>query len=350
MTNDSTPDPLSLHQYEDNHDIHLNWTLFMYDIETAHDAHSTAVAVYAVVLSFVSIVLNSVLCVVIFFTKELRCRPLYACVLNFCIINLLMGVIVNPLVTYHELSPVWALGTFVCDTWIIMDVLLPFTSLMTLLLLSIDRLMFVRMNTLYKSAKFRFQREVYVILPWLLGVVIVLPIWIGGFQKSPFHVTGMCVFGLVDEASISSPILVYFLPALIIVLVMVCTHLFSFRDSSPEYSQTSTRSAGAGVQTGYYAYESHFSVVTLYFVNVTFLIMWAPFHIMSLLLAVCVDCMPPYSLILGFTYMGATASSLISLLWLTDYHIRYSLKHIRERFRKQTSPPSTTVTLTLLEA
>jgi hypothetical protein len=221
---------------------------------------------------------------------------------------------------------------------------------MTLLLLSVDRFVFVRLTSMYKSAKFRFQRETYIMLPWIFAVIIVLPIWIGGFQKSPIHVTGMCVFGLVDEASISSPVLVFFLPAFVLVVVMICTHLFSFRKASPEYSQTSTRSTAAGAQTGYYAYENHFSVVTLYLVNVTFLIMWAPFHMMNLLLAICVACMPPYSLIIGFTYMGATGSSLISFLWLTDYHIRYSLKHIRDRFRKQTTPPSNNVTLTLLEA
>ncbi|XP_061180384.1 5-hydroxytryptamine receptor 1B-like [Saccostrea echinata] len=350
MTNGTIQDGSGLYLYEDYH-TYPNWTLFIRDIEKAHNVHSMPIAIFAIVLTCLSTLVNFCLCFVILLTRELRSQPLYACVLNFCFINLLMGLLVNSLVVYQEMSPFWKLGPIVCKTWIVLDVLLPFTSLMTLILMSIDRFVFARMHSLYKSVKFRLQREVYAILPWIFGIAIVLPVWIGGFKRSPIDVQDMCVFGLVDEASVASPILVFFLPALFLVLVMIFTNFFSFHQNSTEQSRTpSARSVSTRRTSGYYAYENNFSVVTLYLISVTFLILWAPFHMMNLLLAICIACMPPYSLIVGFTYMGATVSSVISFFWLTDYHIRYSLKHvICDRFRKQNNTQSNTVTLTLIE-
>ncbi|XP_062605541.1 beta-2 adrenergic receptor-like [Saccostrea cucullata] len=350
MTNASIQDGHGLNLYGDYHGD-LNWTLFIRDIEKAHNVHSLPIAIFAIILTCLSTLLNFCLCFVILLIKELRTQPLYACVFNFCFINLLIGLFVNSLVVYQEMTPGWKLGTVVCKTWIVLDVLLPFVSLMTLILMSIDRFIYARMNYLYKSIKFRLQREVYVILPWIFGIAVVIPVWIGGFKRSPIDVQDMCVFGLVDEASVASPILVFFLPALFLVLVMMLTTFFPFNQKSTKHSRTpNARSVNTRRNSGYYAYENNFSVVTLYLISVIFLIFWAPFHMMNLLLAICIACMPPYSLIIGFTYMGATVSSIISFFWLTDFHIRYSLKHtICDRFRKQNNTPSNTVALTLLE-
>lgn len=351
MNNYSIYENPNLPWYEDY--PNSNWTAFILEIGQAHDTHSKSIAVYAIILTCLSTIVNTLLCYVILVTRELRCQPLYTCVLNFCFVNLLMGLFVNSLVVYHEMSPLWNLGPIVCKAWVILDVLLPFTSFMTLILMSIDRFFYSRFSSFYQSMKFRYQRPIYFIIPWVFGIVIVFPVWVGGFQKSPIEVAAMCVFGLVDEASIASPILVFFLPAFFLILVMIITHFFSF-NKPPRASirSVSNRSFGSSRnQSGYYAYENNFSVVTLYFVNVLFLIMWSPFHMMHLLLAMCVHCMPPYSLIVGFTYMGATASSLISFIWLTDYHIRYSLKHvICDRFKKVKNTPPNSVSLTLLEA
>lgn len=351
MNNNSLYEHNSIYMYD--YAANSNWTSFILEIGKAHEVHSQPIAVYAIILTCLSTIVNSVLCYVTLVTRELRRQPLYACVFNFCFMNLLMGLFVTSLVVYHEMSPTWKLGLFVCRAWVILDVFLPFTSFMTLMLMSIDRFFYARFHSFYQSAKFRFQREIYLLIPWIIGMVVVIPLWVGGFQQSPIEMTNMCVFGLVDEASVASPILVFFLPAFFLILVMIITHFFSFRKITRASARSiSSRSAGTPRdQYGYYAYENNFSAVTLYLINVTFLIMWSPYHMMSLLLAMCLHCMPPYSLIVGFTYMGTTASSIISFLWLTDYHVRFSLKHVVcDRFKKVKHTPSNNVSLTLLEA
>ena len=102
----------------------------------------------------------------------------------------------------------------------ILDVALPAVSLVALLLLNMDRVLFTYMNKLYYCLMRRPVSRMAVILsPWLVSGTVVCSLWLGFPEVEPQE--GLCVYGITEEANSACSWLMVFLPSLLIFVLII---------------------------------------------------------------------------------------------------------------------------------
>jgi hypothetical protein len=275
-----------------------------------------------------------------------------------------------PLSVYFDLYG-WHLGDDLCRAWIVMDVLLPFIAILILLVMNIDHLLLVSNLNMYS----RFlKREILVCsltFPWIMGILVVVPLWTQG--AAPVSVApGDCMIALNLKAAIVSPVLTFFLPTLIILLLVLPTLVKIIRHrqtsvSNSEYSMVSISTTGNNTANAN-ANQTHSgntvrrrsnpvntpttpaAVGALLVVDLLFISMWFPYKCVGVFLMFCEtpDCVPSFNVLLAFTWLGLACSGLTPLAWFVDSVVRRNcLRYIYRCFRKQAVAPSNTLTTSL---
>lgn len=103
-----------------------------------------------------------------------------------------------------------------------MDVILPSVSLLGLLLLNLDRVLFLYKTSLYRILTQRYMFRVVVILcPWCISCITVNSLWLGFPIKIDTHLPGACLYGITKEANDASIWLMVFIPSLVILLLLI---------------------------------------------------------------------------------------------------------------------------------
>ena len=102
----------------------------------------------------------------------------------------------------------------------ILDVALPAVSLLALLLLNMDRVLFTYKNSLYYCLmRHPVSRLAVILTPWLVSGTVVCSLWLGFPQVQPQE--GMCMYGITEEANSASSWLMVFLPSLFIFVLII---------------------------------------------------------------------------------------------------------------------------------
>lgn len=103
----------------------------------------------------------------------------------------------------------------------ILDVALPSVSLIGVLLLNVDRIVFAYKTSLYKVLVQRKVFRITVILsPWCCSCIVVNTLWLG-FPANAEYLPGACVYGITKEANVASIWLTVFIPSLIIFVMII---------------------------------------------------------------------------------------------------------------------------------
>ena len=153
------------------------------------------------------------------------CTCCYCCcccqVLNLAMSDLAFSVVVDPFSVYFDLQP-WRLARGFCVAWMVLDCALPFVSFLALITLNADRLVFAISPGLYRRAcSRRALRATALLLPWLLGLGLLVPLWVLSAVIWPRH--GLCMYGITKTAATASAVISLYLPcvALIVLTVLV---------------------------------------------------------------------------------------------------------------------------------
>ncbi|KAK3108462.1 hypothetical protein FSP39_008361 [Pinctada imbricata] len=307
-----------------------NLSAFLESFETEHKPHSITIAAFAIFLSAISLILNGLILIIICKSADLRRRISYICVANISAVNTVLSLFVTPLAVHLELEPEWKLGQTSCAVWIIMDVLLPFVTISVLLFISADSLASLTCNKFYRKHYTRKKAAVYLIVPWVLAICGILPIWIAGAVSLP-ELDGKCIYGLKEGAAILSPLITYFIPSICIILIMAISLAIFLKqtDFEEDVGVTNTLKDQGTVADGKVMLEREIkhevSTVRLFLANSMFIAMWFPHQFVSILLTYCDECFPPYVVIVGFTWLGAFTSFVVPLAFL-DSQIRWEVK------------------------
>lgn len=289
---------------------------------------------YGVVISSIlaiwTFLLNIFILTLTLSIRNIRRYSIYSHVVSYSISNILQTIFVNTFTIYNDVSP-WYLGVFLCRTWIILDVLIPFVSSCILILMNLGILCsFISLEK--SSCVFRMKKtNVMTLVPWVVGCVIVLPLWLKGSVRTPYE-EGQCVFALNMETAIASQILIFFVPlilAFILIVIIVIKHFTrERRDIDEEYSLQSNNENREIEQAQ--CIPRPRITKALGVVTSIFFIMWLPYQSLVLSLINCYDdsCVPSVALIHSTMLIGTATSGVVPTFWFIDANLRKKLKHI----------------------
>ena len=322
-----------------------NISAFLGNVDEVHQTHSGNIAIFGIVLVIVALLLNMAIICAILPSSVLRSQILYRCILNLCVVNIIMSVFINPLAIYVELGEKWNLPEFVCRSWIILDVILPFVSMLILCIATFDRFVYIYIPTLFSKPSSQCKTVSYNVLPWILTFLILLPLLISG-SLATRSIPGYCILIFNKTTSILTPVITYFIPSFSLILGMIFTLMGNFRENdltrggnARSITSRSLEVSTSTTQTDFG--HEHVSLVTLYISNCLYIAMWFPHQFVSFLLSFCNSCYPPYVVILGFTWLGASTSFFIPFMWLCNSAIRQRMVCMKKwRILKQKPKPT----------
>lgn len=305
-------------------------------------------SVFAVFLSVWTFFINMLVILACIGNREIRNNGYYNQIVNFSVSNLLISGFVIPLTIYH-IQHSWDIGPALCKIYVIADVLLPFTSVVVILILNVDRLMSVVHPRFYSWIFQKSLKSAVVCLPWFTAVVVVIPIWTSGtmpYENKP----GECIVLISKESAILCPLLTFFIP--LVALIILTFKLLLLKIQVPASSAVSTDNTRLSMKTykneenggencelkdasstlpntsTAVLKEKRCDIVALCAVTACFAVMWFPFQCVSFLLSFChsQSCIPSFGLNEVVTWLGASSAGVVPIFWFIDCQLRESLR------------------------
>ena len=292
--------------------------------------------VFGVMLAIWTSILNVFLISSILCEKQTRVDVYFLQIMNMSLANIFTGVFVIPLTIYSLLYP-WELGEVLCKFWIIFDNLLPFASITTLVIMNIDRLIYLTHPKAYKCLFQTCLKQIILMTPWLTSLVIVVPLWTHGALPFDLH-PGECAIVIMHSAAVACSVITYFVPLSILIFITLKILIvriqtdrkltstasdrsalklttFSTTDqpiSEPEEQREKTLSPG--------------SIGSLCLANFIFCSMWFPYQFVTLLMTVCTShlCMPSPALSQAVTWTATSSAGVVPLVWFIDSKMKRS--------------------------
>ena len=156
----------------------------------------------------------------ILLSRSLRSKPSSWLMLNLSCANTCVGIIVTPLAAYYEHSDFWKLGTSACIAWLFCDVFLSCVSILSLLMINLDRFIFIRKPFSYDGDFRKPTVFVMIALSWLGAATLVVPLFFVG-HKDGFEtdIPNMCYMEISPAYAIGIAVASYFIPAFTIIVL-----------------------------------------------------------------------------------------------------------------------------------
>ena len=302
-------------------------------------------AIFGLMLCISTIVVNLLVITVCMRDSKFRKDIFYLQIINFSIVNTLIGGFVIPLTIYTILQP-WNLGDFLCKVWILSDVYLPFVSLIILILLGLDRLMALTRAETYSCLFQQCLKQILLSGPWLISFVLVVPIWTHG--SYPYELEpGECMIMLSKSVAFSGSIITYFVPSVCVIFISLTIVLVRLGhrglwisnklkkqstdslvtsseiviEDPPEPQQTTKKNQKTATTQ---------SIVAVFLSSFLLCSMWFPFQCTNLLISFCTSqlCMPSPILSQVVTWMATASSCIVPMAWLVETKLRRGCESI----------------------
>ncbi|KAG9265940.1 5-hydroxytryptamine receptor 2A-like [Astyanax mexicanus] len=310
---------------------------------------------------------------------------------SLAVADMLVGVLVMPASLLNILNNYsWPLPQVLCPMWIFLDVLFSTASIMHLCAISLDRYIGIRNPIQHSRSNSSCRAMAKITVVWTISMVVSLPIPVIGLQdEQKVFVNGTCQLNEPHFVLVGS-FVAFFVPLLIMVVCYCLTvkvlqqHTAAFsqdrgsyvnvnpRQPSPQPSvsgisllneEPSTNQSKGAVQplslsplTGHEGppqrgqgrrgmtqaikNERRASKV-LGVVFFLFLVMWCPFFITNVVVAVCQNnCSNLFRLLEVFVWVGYVSSGvnpLVYTLFNKTYRHAFS-RHLQCRYHKRTKP------------
>uniref|UniRef100_A0A3Q3W6G4 Histamine H2 receptor n=1 Tax=Mola mola TaxID=94237 RepID=A0A3Q3W6G4_MOLML len=278
---------------------------------------------------------NVVVTLAVCTSQHLRC--LTNCfIISLAVTDLLLGLLVLPFSAILQLSDKWPFGPGFCNFYISMDVMLCTASILTLLVISVDRYLAVTMPLRYASLVLPWRVAVAMGSVWTVSMFVsFLPIQMGWNtvngtvqNQGPGDPERKCRFELNRPYVLATSILIFYLP----LTVMCWTYLQILRiartqakriistrptwitsyncRNNPSTTTTLVSSVSA------VALRKHKATVTLAAVIGAFVVCWLPYFILLTMLGLKehpdATTVPEYPIVL---WMGYSNSALNPILY-----------------------------------
>lgn len=278
---------------------------------------------------------NVLVCLAVCASRRLRC--LTNCfIFSLAVTDLLLGILVLPFSALLELNDEWPFGPGFCNFYISMDVMLCTASILTLLVISVDRYLAVSRPLRYTSLVLPWRVAVVMTSVWTVSLAVsFLPIQMGWNtvngtvqNQGPGHSEKKCRFELNRPYVLADSLLTFFLPLIamcwtylrilriaraqakrIVSARPTCITSYNGRANPPTTTLVVSSVSAATLR-------EHKATVTLAAVIGAFMVCWLPYFIMFTVLGLKEHPdpykVPEYSVVL---WLGYTNSALNPFLY-----------------------------------
>lgn len=329
--------------YEDPTDYKYVYTLYyntssgeLIPVEMEDGKTRYGMVIYQGLLAFWGFMSNMVLLIALVSSKDARRLVVTLYITSLTAVQLLMCVLNLPFAVYDDLHK-WGLGQRFCEAWVLMDVTMSCISALIIVMMNIDRLLFVLDVKRYVKNMKVIAIILMIIFPWILGIILVIVVWVKGKHVFP-NVPGMCVYALHKEYAQVSPFVMYFIPALTILAltlaILITVILHPLHRRHPDGTHMFDEQGHPQLP---YPYRERNSLFSVCLVNFFFLAMSFPYNCESALMAFCKtnNCMPPTDRPHIFYLLSISFLGLNPLLWLTCQEVRSAIFRVFESLCKR---------------
>lgn len=287
------------------------------------------------------VISNTTLIFSILLSPGLRRRKSSWLLLNMCIADLLVGVVITPFATYYESQNEWQFGRRACFAWLLADVLLGCLSLFALFVINLDRLIFVTQPACYERKMSKTVLVILIISTWFSALAIVVPVFFSG-QYSGFNTMDksafahMCHIELTRKYAIGSSIAIYYVPGTVIIIInillilILCIQIrkrqtISLTPHDEFISKYILQPAHAErvSQEGLRQMKQCVKIMTV--VNFFYLSMWFPFFLFNTLMGMGEYNLVSPAVISGSIWLAYSNSGINPFLWMMYPHVRRSV-------------------------
>lgn len=278
---------------------------------------------------------NVLVCLAVCASRRLRCTA-NCFIVSLAVTDLLLGLLVLPFSALLQLCDEWPLGPVFCNFYISMDVMLCTASILTLLVISVDRYLAVTMPLRYASLVLPWRVAVAMAGVWTVSVAVsFLPIQMGWNtvngtvqNHGPGDPERKCRFELNRPYVLTDALLTFYLP----LMAMCWTYFQILRIAQAQAKRIisarpscittydcsnnppTTTTMVSSVST--VALREHKATVTLAAVIGVFVVCWLPYFILFTMLGLKEHpdptTVPEYPIVL---WLGYTNSALNPILY-----------------------------------
>lgn len=290
---------------------------------------------------------NVLVCLAVVASRRLR-SVTNCFIVSLAVIDLLLGLLVLPFSAVLELSDDWPLGPAFCNFYISMDVMLCTASILTLLVISLDRYLAVSTPLRYGSLVLPRRVALVMAAVWTVSVAVsFLPIQMGWNtvngtvqNQGPGDSRRKCRFELNRPYVLTDALLTFFLP----LAAMCWTYMRILRIARAQAKRIVTArrtcvtrySGGADppttslVVSGLPAaiLREHKAAVTLAVVIGAFVACWLPYFTLFTVLGLKEHAdpynVPEYSVVLWLGYTNSALNPILYAALNRDFRSAYS--------------------------
>ena len=314
-----------------------SWSLVYEDGEfeamEGDSSMSTSIVTYGTVLASYSSVINAAALLFILCRPLLRRNAASYLKANLFLANVVFGVFVIPVSVHTERVRAWTLGVPVCHLWLSAGVFLAALSAWTLCLVNMESAMLAFFREQYGRHVTPRRTVAGLAGAWIMSGVLLIPLLLSIFTDRDFVLEEVCATSLSPQYAIGMASVVFFCPALFIIIVNVALFFTSKRrrdatDDVTDSEKTGLKD-GQAILAARAASLSVRPARTLVFVtlfNLCFLGAWLPQHVLNVRVSFCTDlCVQP-ALWKALVWVGYTSCGLTPTVWfLVDPGVRREL-------------------------
>ncbi|CAF0925432.1 unnamed protein product [Adineta steineri] len=179
-------------------------------------------ALFLLFFSIIGILGNLLVCLAIVTERRLQNRTNWF-LFSLALADMLISGFVIPLAVVKEFTGYWILGPVLCDFWIFLDVCSSTSSIMHIVVISLDRYLAINdpLNTRNRQQKCKIL--LLIILIWTIAILLSSPmIVLGAINRNNIIVNGQCLINnkfFVIYGSVVS----FVIPLIIVIITYVLT-------------------------------------------------------------------------------------------------------------------------------
>ena len=252
--------------------------------------------------------------------------------LNYTLAQLLVGAVVVPLNVQTELEFQWGLGPALCRAWLLLQVFLAALAHWSCLAVTVDRLVYVLSPHAYHHRMTRGRVACLLITAWLLSLATAAPPGVSMMTDPTFILDEVCAIAMTKQYALGMSAAAYFAPALMLLVGTVGVMMWSAQTRARKAQMVGVTDAQALCHKkccpdeAYVTYVDYLSIGNVAHavaaVNLSLVILWAPFFVMNAIVPFCQGlCVPP-TLWSASLWLGLTSAVVSPLLWTVDIEVR----------------------------
>ena len=274
-------------------------------------------------------------------SKFNKLRPVNWLLLHFVLAEILTGSFVVPLNVKTEREGSWELGPGLCRAWLLLQILLASLTIWSALAVTLDRFVYVLHPHSYNRRMTGWRLTALLLAAWVVSVATIVPPALSMRQDPDFVLDEVCAMAMTRGYALGISFAAFFAPGVMLLLGTVGIVIVAMQAKSRHAQFYSTQDAQALCNApnkclpdpdSYVTYVDSQSMgnvaLTTVAVNMSLIILWAPFYVLNVLIPFCDGmCVDPalWSLCV---WLGYASAGISPALWFLDMEVRQHYKSL----------------------